>query len=206
MDAGSSCIWQKTDDYINQVIECKTLISKREDKLLLFCAKCIMDGVGLTAPILLVIPTLPFADCSRRYTASLCELSTAPRYLLHELPLLDIGSCVRMDLHADGLLVGLAIIKETTACTPFYSTHSVHNVMRLDNKWSDMRVTLGTETRTLQEARGSWVISRANWWNTNTQSWKTVGLPLDFPTTQYYSPWHGYYFKSLVDGLILTQR
>jgi len=30
-------------------------------------------------------------------------------------------------------LFGLAIVKETTACTSFYSSPCVHNLMRLDN-------------------------------------------------------------------------
>jgi len=73
--------------------------------------------------------------------------------------------------------------------------------------WSGMRVTLGGNTVSLKDAKANgWVISRATWWDSTIQSFRTVGLPTDFPNTQYGKPWHGYYFKSLVDNLTLTQR
>jgi len=76
-----------------------------------------------------------------------------------------------------------------------------------DHKWADMRVTQGDTTVSLQQAKtNGWINSKGTWWDSVTQSWKTVGLPNDFPNTQYLKPWHGYYFKTNVDNLTLTQR
>lgn len=70
-----------------------------------------------------------------------------------------------------------------------------------------MTITSGDTTVSLQQAEDAGLINtKGTWWDSGTQSWKTVGLANDFPNTQYLKPWHGYYFKTYVDDLTLTQR
>ena len=72
--------------------------------------------------------------------------------------------------------------------------------------WSTMRITSGGTTVDLQQAENNgWINSKGSWWDASAQSLRTVGLANDFPYTQYIKPWHGYYFKTNVDNLQLTQ-
>jgi hypothetical protein len=77
-----------------------------------------------------------------------------------------------------------------------------------EHKWADMTLTSGATTYSLQQAKtNGWIPStKGTWWDSTTQSWKSVGLPTDFPQTTYLKPWHGVYFKTAVDSLQLTQR
>jgi len=73
--------------------------------------------------------------------------------------------------------------------------------------WADMRVTNGSDTVSLEQARDNgWVSSVGIWWDSVNQSSRDVGLPDDFCYTDYLQPWHGHWFRTYVNNLQLTQR
>ena len=76
-----------------------------------------------------------------------------------------------------------------------------------EHKWADMRITNGTTTVSLEQARDNgWVNSVGIWWDSEYQSSRDVGLPDDYCFTDYLQPWHGHWLRTYVDNLTLTQR
>jgi len=76
-----------------------------------------------------------------------------------------------------------------------------------EHKWADMRITNGTTTVSLEQARDNgWLNSVGIWWDSEYQSSRDVGLPDDYCFTDYLQPWHGHWLRTFVDNLTLTQR
>ena len=76
-----------------------------------------------------------------------------------------------------------------------------------EHKWADMRITNGTTTVSLEEARDNgWLNSVGVWWDSVNQSSRDVGLPDDWCYTDNLQPWHGHWFRTYIDDLSLTQR
>jgi uncharacterized lipoprotein YddW (UPF0748 family) len=76
-----------------------------------------------------------------------------------------------------------------------------------EHLWADMRITNGTTTVSLEQARDNgWINSVGIWWDSVNQSSRDVGLPDDWCYTDYLQPWHGHWLKTYVYNLTLTQR
>jgi len=76
-----------------------------------------------------------------------------------------------------------------------------------EHKWADMRITNGTTTVSLEQARDNgWLNSVGVWWDSEYQSSRDVGLTDDYCFTDYLQPWHGHWLRTYVDNLTLTQR
>ena len=77
----------------------------------------------------------------------------------------------------------------------------------VEKKWADMRVTNGSATVSLEQARtNGWINSVGLWWDSQGQGTRDIGLPDDACYTDYLQPWHGTWFRSFADNLTLTQR
>ncbi|MDH7481597.1 MAG: family 10 glycosylhydrolase [Armatimonadota bacterium] len=77
-----------------------------------------------------------------------------------------------------------------------------------EKRWADILVTKGGETLTLPTAakdRG-WLDATGWWWDNNSQSLRSLGLPEDWPDSEYIQPWHGYWISTNYNNLTLTLR
>ena len=59
-------------------------------------------------------------------------------------------------------------------------------------------MTLATAAKT-----NGWLSSVAWGWDNTSQSLTDVGLPEDWPTTEYLQPWHGYWVQTFTNGVTL---
>lgn len=74
----------------------------------------------------------------------------------------------------------------------------IGNPFSVNYPWVNAKVTDGNETISITEARSRlWLKSKMDYWDGDLQSWRSVGISIDFPTTQQLLPWHGYYLKTL---------
>jgi peptidoglycan/xylan/chitin deacetylase (PgdA/CDA1 family) len=58
------------------------------------------------------------------------------------------------------------------------------------------------KTRTYAEASAAgWIDPIMWWWESSGQSFRTTGVPDDFPSTTQAEPWYGYWLRTYVDGM-----
>ncbi|MDI6829238.1 MAG: hypothetical protein QME62_12225 [Armatimonadota bacterium] len=71
--------------------------------------------------------------------------------------------------------------------------------------WADTKVTDGNITVSLEDAgrTHNWLSTTAWWWDAQSQSLGTLGLPDDFPSAESMAAWHGYWVESYVDKIAL---
>lgn len=71
--------------------------------------------------------------------------------------------------------------------------------------WANTQVTYQGQTVSLATARDNGWINSVGWWlDSTSQSLQTVGLPDDFPTSEYLWAWYGYWIQSYRDNITLT--
>jgi len=72
--------------------------------------------------------------------------------------------------------------------------------------WAGCEVRKGSETVSMSTAcrEKGWLSSIGWWWDNTSQSLRTLGLPDDFPESEYLQPWYGYWVQTYVDNLTLT--
>jgi hypothetical protein len=77
-----------------------------------------------------------------------------------------------------------------------------------DRWWADTTVTHDGTTTSMETAAktNGWLDSVGWWWDNSSQGLRTVGLPDDFPTTEYLDPWRGYWIQTFHDDVTLTLR
>jgi len=77
-----------------------------------------------------------------------------------------------------------------------------------DKRWADVDVTKNGETVSMYTAtreRG-WMDSIGWWWDNTSQSLQTLGLPDDFPASEYLQPWYGYWVQTYSNNITLTLK
>ena len=120
-----------------------------------------------------------------------------------------IGEGYWMKMSSSGQSINYQGLTDTDAMDIWISLpkagfNLIGNPFSFNYAWANAKVTDGNETVSISVAKSrGWLNSRMNWWDGPNQSWRTVGIPTDFPYTDVLYPWHGYYLKSYVDKIAL---
>ncbi|MDH7481598.1 MAG: family 10 glycosylhydrolase [Armatimonadota bacterium] len=72
--------------------------------------------------------------------------------------------------------------------------------------WADTNVTKDGNTVSLATAAktNGWLDSVGWWWDNSAQALQTLGLPEDWPASEYLVPWYGYWINTYTSNLTLT--